>query len=50
MTEGIPPLGKRGPEAPDEHTPAEWREKLRTLIKGEGEAELLGAGRVCENY
>ena len=48
MTEGIPPLEKRGPEAADEHTPAEWREKLRTLIKGEGEAELLGVGKMSE--
>ena len=48
MTEGIPPLEKRGPEAADEHTPAEWREKLRTLIKGEGEAELLGVGKMGE--
>lgn len=48
MTEGIPPPGKRGPEAADEHTPAEWREKLRTLIGGEGEAELLGVGTMSE--
>lgn len=49
MTEEIPPLGKRGsPEAADEHTPKEWREKLRKLIGSEGEAELLGVGKMSE--
>lgn len=49
MTERIPrPGNKIGPEATDEHTPKEWREKLRELISSEGEAELLGVGKVSE--
>lgn len=49
MTEGVPPPGnKRGPEAAGEHTPKEWREKLRGIISSEGEAELLGVGKMSE--
>ncbi|MEK7179618.1 MAG: hypothetical protein AAB689_01135, partial [Patescibacteria group bacterium] len=49
MTERIPPPeNKGGPEAANEGTPAEWRERLRTLIRSEGEAELLGVGRMSE--